>query len=157
MSALHETLVDLFNETEKLVHLHIRPIFRSRNFPFPPATMMLVHFISHEPGITVSELARRAQIAKSHVSNILEEMSQRGLIEKRQDPDDQRLVRIYLTERAAEEMQKMREEIRRRLMEVVTILPDEQVAQIISALQLFKEAFITHEQPGTSRNSNDPK
>lgn len=155
MSSLHETLVELFNDSQKLLHQQIRPIFRSKKFPLPPAAMMIVHSIAHEPGITVSELSRRTQIAKSHVSNILEDMSKRGLLEKRPDSEDQRLVRIYLADHAAEQMHKMHQEIRNRLTEVVSVLPDEKVVQIIEALKIFKEALSTHEHQGTSEASEN--
>ncbi|MDI6880492.1 MAG: MarR family transcriptional regulator [Desulfitobacteriaceae bacterium] len=144
MSTLHETLIDLFNDVQKRLHQYIRPVFQ--NLSLPPAAMLLARSIAQEPGITVSELSRRTQTAKSHVSNMLEDMSRRGLIEKRPDPDDHRLVRIYLAEQAAEQMQQVREEIRHRLMVAISVVPDDKVVQMIAVLQDFKEALAEPDQ-----------
>ncbi len=139
MSDLHETLVDVFHDVNKLLHQHIRPVFQ--NLPLPPGAMMLGGQIRHNPGLTVSELSRRTGIAKSHVSNMLEEMNRRGWIEKRPDPIDHRLVRIYLAETGAGHMQQMHEEIRYRMAAAISGLPEDKARQLIAALQDFKEAL----------------
>jgi len=139
MPNLHETLIDLFHEISRLLHQNVHSVFQ--NLPVPPAAWMLAHHIEHHPGLTVSELARRTSIAKSHVSTVLEDLSQRGWIDKRQDPADHRLVRIYPAEQASEHMRRVHADIKHRLTEVVAIIPEDQAARLITDLQYFRNAL----------------
>jgi len=149
MPTLHETLIDLFHEVSRLMHQNVHSIFQ--NLPVPPAAMLLAHQIEHNPGCTVSELARRTGIAKSHVSNVLEDLSQRGWIEKRPDPVDQRLVRIYPADQASEHMRQVHDEVRRRLTEVVAVIPEDQAARLVKELQSFKEALKSSQPEQTAQ------
>lgn len=51
-------------------------------------------------GVIVSELARHTEAAKSHVSNVIDQLVERDCVEKRPDPGDQRLQRLYVTRAA---------------------------------------------------------
>lgn len=66
----------------------------------PPFSFMLLRHIKEEPGITLSELARRVGAAKSHISTTLEHLVREGYVEKRSDPSDQRIQRLHATEAA---------------------------------------------------------
>jgi len=68
----------------------------------PSASWMLLHHLRQSPGQTVSGLARVCGISKSRVSVLADELHGRGLLEKRPDPEDQRVLRLYLTERVRE-------------------------------------------------------
>ncbi|NUO60691.1 MAG: MarR family transcriptional regulator [Hamadaea sp.] len=56
-------------------------------------------------GLTPGDLANRLDVATPTVVNTAARMEAAGLLERRRDPDDRRLVRLYLTPkaRAAEE------------------------------------------------------
>ncbi|HLS89981.1 MAG TPA: MarR family winged helix-turn-helix transcriptional regulator [Limnochordia bacterium] len=71
-----------------------------REFEMPPFSFMLLRHIKEEPGITLSELARRVGAAKSHTSTTIEQLVQEGYVEKRADPSDQRVLRLHATEAA---------------------------------------------------------
>lgn len=71
-----------------------------KEFDVPPFSFMLLRHIKEEPGITLSELARRVGAAKSHASTTVEQLVQDGYVEKRADPSDQRVLRLHVTEAA---------------------------------------------------------
>src|SRR5690606_12877926 len=71
-----------------------------KEYELPPFSFMLLRHIKEEPGVTLSELARRVGAAKSHISTTLEHLVKEGYVEKRSDPSDQRLVRLRVTEAA---------------------------------------------------------
>lgn len=81
---LNRELHDLFHRTAHDPTLH------------GMASLLLRHIGKH-PGISVSELSRRAYTAKSHVSNLVDQLVNEALVEKRQDAADQRVVRLYPT------------------------------------------------------------
>jgi DNA-binding MarR family transcriptional regulator len=50
-------------------------------------------------GIQVVELARRSQMAKQSMGQVIEQLEALGYVERRPDPDDGRAKRVFLTER----------------------------------------------------------
>lgn len=55
-----------------------------------------------EEGVTHSELADRLHVHPATVSNALKRMERVGFLERRSDPEDQRVSRVYLTEAGRE-------------------------------------------------------
>jgi DNA-binding MarR family transcriptional regulator len=63
----------------------------------PMAQVELLQRLSDEPGLRVSELADRHRLAPNTVSNLVQQMVQAGLVERRGDAVDRRAVTIELT------------------------------------------------------------
>jgi DNA-binding MarR family transcriptional regulator len=55
-----------------------------------------------EEGLTHSELADRLGVHPATVTNALKRMERAGFLERRSDPEDQRVSRVYLTEAGRE-------------------------------------------------------
>src|SRR5262245_44660156 len=53
----------------------------------------------NEEGLTQSQLSENLCIEPPTVTKSLQRLEQAGLVERRQDPDDARVSRVYLTER----------------------------------------------------------
>lgn len=106
--------------------------------------MMTAKQIELEPGITISELARRTDIAKSHISNTIRELEKREWVEKRADVNDQRLVRLYLTDKAADDLRLIRGGIRQQLNQLVISIPEERLDDLVKGLEDIKGLVITH-------------
>jgi DNA-binding MarR family transcriptional regulator len=60
------------------------------------ATLLCRLFV-HD-GMTQSEIAEQLSVQGATVTNMLQRMEEAGLVARRRDPDDNRLVRVYLTE-----------------------------------------------------------
>ncbi len=54
----------------------------------------------HHDGVPQRELSRAMHISPASVTNMLQRMERDGLISRRRDRDDQRIVRVYLTRKA---------------------------------------------------------
>lgn len=93
------------------------------------------------PGTTVSEMAREMGFAKSHVSKAVESMVEMGFIEKRADPSDQRLARLYPTPKAGKHFETMHAAVHARLSEVISALSEEQVNAVVEGLTILKTAL----------------
>ncbi|MBB2698059.1 UNVERIFIED_ORG: DNA-binding MarR family transcriptional regulator [Rhizobium esperanzae] len=62
----------------------------------PPHLDILVNLYRFE-GISQQELARKLLVGRSNMSMLLPQMEKRGLIERRGDARDKRVLRLYLT------------------------------------------------------------
>ncbi|MEA4884406.1 MAG: MarR family transcriptional regulator [Clostridia bacterium] len=63
-----------------------------------PGQVGCLWIISSNDGIAQRDLARRLHVARPTVTVMLQKMEKAGIITRRNDDDDQRLTRIYLTE-----------------------------------------------------------
>lgn len=63
----------------------------------PPHLDILVNLYRFE-GLTQQDLARKLLVGRSNMSMLLPQMEKRGLISRRGDENDRRVLRLYLTE-----------------------------------------------------------
>jgi DNA-binding MarR family transcriptional regulator len=63
-----------------------------------PQWLALVR-LKRRPGVSQSELAEMMEIEKAPAGKIVDRMQEKGWVERRPDPDDRRINRIFLTER----------------------------------------------------------
>jgi DNA-binding MarR family transcriptional regulator len=59
---------------------------------------MMLCTVREREGMTQSEIAEQLSIQGATVSNMLQKMEEAGLVIRQRDTDDNRLVRVYLTE-----------------------------------------------------------
>ena len=137
-----DALVDLVYEFSRTISKQWKDVFREKGLA--PAPLLILRQIYQEPGLTVSEIARRTQTAKSHVSRTIEALSRQGYVEKRPDPGDHRVLRIHPNFVVATGLDPLRTEIRRRLAERLKELPEEQISSLISAIRTL-QAFLKEE------------
>lgn len=139
MTAVDEEWMHLLQEVARGLRDHLQEV--CAEFGLPLIIVAVLRQIDHEPGVTVSELARRSGIVKSHVSRTIEDLVQRGYVEKRPDPADQRLQRLHLTPAARDLLGRMRQAMRRRLAPVVEAVPAEAAAGLVRGLQALRAAM----------------
>jgi len=63
-----------------------------------------------QDGISQSEIAEQLSVQGATITNMLQRMEETGLVTRRRDPDDNRLVRVYLTDAGREKEQSIREQ-----------------------------------------------
>lgn len=75
-----------------------------------PVQQLVLAAVSQNEGISAGVLGVKIALDPATLSGILDRMAERGWIEKHIDPEDKRLVRIFLTEHAKELGPKLMEE-----------------------------------------------
>ncbi|HEV3356281.1 MAG TPA: MarR family transcriptional regulator [Pseudonocardiaceae bacterium] len=96
---------------------------------------LLLQVLWDTDGLTPGELADRLQVSTPTVVKSANRMEASGLLTKRRDTVDRRLVRIYLTERARnvqDAVQSARADLERRVTQTLT---DTERAQLVDALR----------------------
>lgn len=139
MPEQRDELAQVWRDVNREMHDAFRQGFSG--YDHSPVTLILIRVTAHEPGITLSELARRAGIAKSHVSKLVDQLVQQGYFEKRPDPADQRLVRLYLTVRAGEIKRELEGRALSVLSGIVSEMPEHEVEAIVHGLRLLRSAL----------------
>lgn len=134
-----EQLVDLLQAVHRLMFDHVRCVWEERSIP--ATQMMVMHQIAREEGITISETSRRLGLAKSHVSKTVDELATAGYVEKRPDPHDGRILRLFRTPTAIARFDKVQAQVRDRIAAVVRELPPAKAEGLVEGLQLMASAL----------------
>ncbi|MDD2619874.1 MAG: MarR family transcriptional regulator [Syntrophomonadaceae bacterium] len=129
----HELLIDLLHQVNRKFSEKGKEVISQHDFSI--SAMILVKQINMEPGISISELARRTNIAKSHISNIIKDLHDRGWVEKRTDAGDHRVLRLFLSPTGTKNVGLVGRHVRHQLAQLLDSIADSRAAQIIEALQ----------------------
>ncbi len=96
--------------------------------------------IGRKPGISVKELAEILRIDKSGVSRSVEELVQKGFVERNPSKEDRRYVVLNLLSKGQERFKKIENDMYLKFKEVLEQIPEEKQEQVIEALKLYNEA-----------------
>ena len=66
--------------------------------------------VAKQNGLTQSEIAEKLSVRNASVTNMLQRLEEAGLVFRQRDPDDNRLVRVYLTEAGLEKELSLNEQ-----------------------------------------------
>lgn len=73
-------------------------------------------------GLRLKDLAERLRIAPRSATEVVDQLQDQGLVDRRPDPDDRRATRIVLTEEGAKARARVREERRRQAGDYFSVL-----------------------------------
>jgi DNA-binding MarR family transcriptional regulator len=66
--------------------------------PQPPTALEVMRLLARRPGLSVGQVARELGIATNNVSTAVGHLQDQGLLEKRRDEQDARIIRLHPTE-----------------------------------------------------------
>ncbi|MDW8802156.1 MarR family transcriptional regulator [Clostridium sp. A1-XYC3] len=107
-----DSLYMIFLEIIKL-HYHRTHLLLDKVGVYPGQPPML-YALHRKNGQSQRELAEKLKIKPATITVMLSRMEKAGLVERKQDPDDQRISRVYLTDQG--------QEVWREVSEVVKII-----------------------------------
>ncbi|MFF1651080.1 MarR family winged helix-turn-helix transcriptional regulator [Streptomyces sp. NPDC058240] len=82
-----------------------RRIVQDFGRPKPPeGQLALLRFVSQQEGVTVREAAGALLMRPNNVSALVSQLTEQGLLERRQDTGDKRIAHLHLTSRAGSEL-----------------------------------------------------
>lgn len=90
--------------------------------------------VAEVPGIRVTELAGGLSIHQSTASNLVDQLVQKKLIRRKRATNDNRIVKLYMTETGEEIIQKAPKPLRGILPDALAQLPPETLAQLNQCL-----------------------
>ena len=97
------------------------------SFGVTPTQIGVLNRLAQEPGLSGAELARRLLVTPQASQLALTGLEQRGLVERRADPDHGRIVRAYLTKEGRRIFKRCIDLSIRAEMEFLSVLSDDEV------------------------------
>ncbi|MBA1334920.1 MAG: hypothetical protein HPY66_0541 [Firmicutes bacterium] len=101
-----DSLYHVFSQVMRLHH-HRAHMLLDKVGLYPGQPPMLLE-LYREGGQSQTDLAGKLNIKPATITVMLRRMEKMGLVERRQDPDDQRVSRVYLTERGQEVVEEVK-------------------------------------------------
>lgn len=105
--------------------------------------MMMAFVAEHMPenddGITVSEIARRFNVSKPAISQMINSIEEKGYIQRVAHGGDRRLVKVAITEEGKKQLIEVRNQHLDYIEKVLNAFGEENTKQLISLLELFYE------------------
>lgn len=96
---------------------------RAKAFDFTRSRWQVLWSLNKEEGVKQTVLADRLDVARISLTRQIDLLEAEGLVERRQDPEDRRCYRLYLTEAAApvlDVLQSIAEEVRAQALAGIT-------------------------------------
>lgn len=130
-------------ELLQAVHIRMTEHFKEmlKRYSLPFTHLLILAQIEKEPGITVSELARQSGLVKSYISTTIEELSLKGMVDKRADKNDQRLTRISLAGPGSNFLKDIKGSMEEQFSKLLDEIPDAQIEAMLTGLTALHDVL----------------
>ena len=91
-------------------------------------------FVHERGSISMSELAVARNVALNTATALVDRLVAAGLVERRGDPDDRRVVRVAVTARGVALIERLRTVRRAAIRRMLDELSDQEIDQVLAAL-----------------------
>jgi DNA-binding MarR family transcriptional regulator len=81
----------------------------------------------------ITELAETEAVAQPTMTKVVDRLEERGLVERRRDPDDGRVVIVSISSEGQGKLDAARSHVRSLLREILVVLDDEDLAALVEA------------------------
>lgn len=127
-----EMLVSL-RKINQAISLHSKNL--NRRFGLTGPQLVILNEISRHESITVTQLARSISLSQATVTDILNRLGKKGLVERSRDTIDRRRVMIRITAKCNDILSQAPPALQDTFMDRYTNLPDWEQLMILSALK----------------------
>lgn len=90
-----------------------------------------LNFIKEQPSATVSDLAMPLLLSKSSATQLVERLVKLGLVERANDPDDRRIIRLSITSNGEKEFSTLRNIMLEKMKRIFSKLPAKDTRELI--------------------------
>lgn len=114
---------------------HLSTLMKEQELPITPDQFRLLSHLWEKDGLKQSELAICTNRNRANVTRIIDILEREGIVERRDDPDDRRVHRIYLTEKGKLLRKKTAKCAIQSIEDSLKGIPDEDVETCKNVLQ----------------------
>jgi len=107
------------------------------NYPtgLSPNQIKMMHLIFHRPGISQTLVAERLGVTTASISTSVRELESQGLIERRANPEDARVMLLHLAPFGEEIFEQMFDSFTNTFADLLKVLPEDHQQQLVELLE----------------------
>jgi DNA-binding MarR family transcriptional regulator len=138
-------MADRVNLDDWQLLAHVSQVFRTVSDAFtdqvdiPRGQAGLLCVLVKQDGLTQTEIAEHLSVQGATVTHMLQRLEEAGLVDRRRDPEDNRLVRVYLTEAGLEKERSINAQFSRLQELIFNGLSEKELAILRLQLQHIAE------------------
>jgi DNA-binding MarR family transcriptional regulator len=147
-----KTSADLTQELFQLMKQFPRPKLRQSSIDgltqseYELLVMLVINLDKDKTASTVTEISNLLKITPAGVTHLINPLEQAGYIERLQDPNDRRIVRIGLTSKGTQVAEALISEVQENLIGLIKYLGEEDSKTLIrllsKAIEFFAAQFV---------------
>ncbi|CAM2965435.1 MarR family winged helix-turn-helix transcriptional regulator [Streptomyces albus] len=108
--------------------------------PKPPeAQLALLRHVEAHDGVTVRRAAEALLMKPNNVSALVTQLTEQGLLERRQDPEDKRIAHLHLTAASRQQLTEVQRLMVDQIARVLHTMTDGELGALGSALSSLQE------------------
>ncbi len=141
ISHLENVADDFFALLSDMRDGFMRPLEQKRRCQLGHVQHFAVSVLCRKGSLSMSALAQEMQISKQQLTPLVYKLINQGLLTKKKDPADRRVVRIEITEQGRNMFRELFAEIKQDFVARLKILPDEEIDELGRALKRIREVL----------------
>lgn len=125
-------------EREKLIELIFRfnplirkKLFKDIRYKNSVHQMHLMWMIDHHNGNPMKFFGEKLMISKPNLTKVVNRLIEEGLIERKTDEKDRRIINLYITEKGKSFIEQHKEAVKASLRKKLDVLSDEDIGKLI--------------------------
>jgi DNA-binding MarR family transcriptional regulator len=132
-------LMELFNQINREILKRLLPIFREKNLSVVELSVLMR--MNRQQICSATELARMVGIPTSTVTGILDRLEQRGLLERKQDPNDRRSIQVRATAKTKDYIAELMTPMEDMLQAAFSSLPSSRTRGLLRDLRFILQTL----------------
>lgn len=101
-----------------------------KRLSIPPSHAKVIFHLHHNEESSVSEIAKHLSISKSNMTPIIDKLIQENLVERFNDPNDRRVIRVRVTKKGLNFCAEQKEKAKMQLKEKISSLSSYDLSRI---------------------------
>lgn len=139
MSNLDRVVDDFLSLLGYMRTHYLRPVEQITRLRFSPGHFHALSVIFHRGSFTMSELASEMMISKQQLTPIVDRLVDAGMLIRKHDETDRRLVRIELSNQGRETFKEIGSQIKDSFRSRLILIPDSQLEELEQLLPRIME------------------
>ncbi len=123
-------------------HLRLDADRRAGTHGMTRAQWVILMWLERQPGLSQKELAELVEVEPISVARLIDRLEQHGMVERRDDPNDRRIWRLHLRDKARFVLRELAVERTAMLTTVSQGIDDVELQQINRALCRMKANMV---------------
>lgn len=136
-----EDIGKLIQKTSGIFHLIERELVRRDKFTTPQSTLMLELLKAFNKELPMNEIIGRMKLEKSSVTRLVDNLLKYGILYRRKDTADKRLVFIGLTEKGIKIATELQEKRLTYYQSIISHLPAGHVREVMNSFDVLLNAL----------------
>jgi DNA-binding MarR family transcriptional regulator len=101
----------------------------------PPSHVRVIFYLLEFNSSPISQIAENLKISKPNMTPIIDNLINYGLVNRFTDPNDRRILRVELTDKALKILHNLRDSIRDSFAEKISPLSDDEIVMLDESIE----------------------